>query len=676
VSQVVELLGRAGPFARALGAYEERPGQLEMARAVETALDRGQILVCEAGTGTGKTLAYLVPALLSGKKVIVSTATKALQQQIVDSDLPLIQRALGELPETAVMKGLGNYLCRRRFEQTRTSAESGAGPRSLARVEEWVRGTLSGDFAELAELRETDPIFSQIAASSETRVGPTCPYFEDCFVTKMKRQGERAQLVVVNHHLFFADLALRGPHPGRVLPDYDAVIFDEAHQLEDIATDFFGLRVTTGTLARLGSDLGKMLEFSRAALGEVNTNLLDQFDAECRRFWIDLGSAAGAADGRVALGREIWRGAVESAWHRLDDVLEGLAALAGTTAGRWGTVDPAQRMNAVKMGLELSERRAAGLRDTLRIIAEGSEGRVTWFESSAKGSVLSSSPVDVSAILRERVFESVYSVILTSATLSDGVRSSSQTRPQTHFGYLRSRLGLDQSYAVSEENVPSPFDFEHNALLYLPTDLPDPNTPEFLEAAAQRCAALVNLVAGGCFVLTTSLRSMRALHRRLSELLPERRVQVQGEAPKHALLGGFKLAEDGVLVATQSFWEGVDVPGRALRLVILEKVPFGVPTDPIAQARAAALEADGKNPFVELQVPLAAIRLKQGFGRLIRTSRDSGIVALLDRRVHERSYGKRILSALPPARRTSEWDDVLGFAQQLAERDASAEPAT
>jgi ATP-dependent DNA helicase DinG len=655
-----------------------------MAEAVERALGEERIVLCEAGTGTGKTLAYLVPALTSGKKVVISTATRALQEQIFFKDLPLANRILGLPMQATLMKGLGNYLCRRRFDEFVRSEEA-ARPgfaRAIDTVRSWIEETETGDLGELSTLREDDPVRLAIASSSETRLGQPCQHFDACFVTRMRREAESARLVIVNHHLFFADLALRGPHPGHVLPDYDAVIFDEAHQLEDVATAFFGVRVSEARLGRALDDAERALRHGGgldALFARSSGAALESARRAARDFFAELARGVPRSEPRLTLERDVWSGPAQGRWHELDGALEHVeleARAVRERASRSGAGAPPGRARPASVGdaLDATERRMADLREQLGVIVDGGNGRVTWLELGPRGAALSSSPVDLSWLLRQRVFETVPAVVLTSATLAtravqaeaseDGPASSDApaSRSKSPFGYIRSRLGLsDDGVRVDELVVESPFDFEQQALLYTPRDLPPPAKPDFVPRAAARVAELVRLVGGGAFVLTTSLRSMRAFHERLRALAPEFRLLLQGDAPKATLLGAFRAAGNAVLVATSSFWEGVDVPGRALRLVVLEKVPFAVPTDPVIRARAEVLEREGKNPFLELHVPAAAIALKQGFGRLIRTRRDVGIVALLDERVHKKGYGRLLLDALPPATRSDSLSEVHSF---------------
>ncbi|WP_437746444.1 ATP-dependent DNA helicase [Sorangium sp. So ce1504] len=683
--RAASLLGPSGPFARGLDGYEDRQGQVAMASAVERALAEDRILLCEAGTGTGKTLAYLVPAILSGRKVVVSTATKALEDQIYTKDLPLVAEHLRLDPRAALVKGLGNYLCLRRFSELRTSPGAGAGiaGRSLPLIEAWAQETEMGDVAELAHLAEGDPLWREVASSSETRLGASCEYFERCFVTRMKRDSEAARLLVVNHHLFFADLALkiagarRGFAGAGALPPYDAVIFDEAHQLEDIATGFFGVRVSRARVDSMLRDADRAFIASGLAdriLGRgegtaITAVVRESADALFDRL-ASLGGAAGSGDrgeARSPLARDAWSGELLDAYHRLDDHLEALAAYASA--------------NAISEAVQLVGNRAAQLRDDAARIVDPATNQVTWVEVRGRAVSFGASPVDLGDMLREHVFERIGAVVLTSATLTTGGSAGAG------FRFLRSRMGLDEdvSVPVDELEVPSPFDYPTAALLYTPRDLPEATDAAFVERAADRAAELIGITGGGAFLLCTSIRAMNALAAALRVRLgraaavarangsaPGRQAPllVQGDAPKGALLRRFRAERHAVLVATMSFWEGVDVPGEALRLVIIEKLPFAVPTDPVVAARCTAIEQGGGNPFIAYSVPQAAITLKQGFGRLIRARTDRGIVAILDRRIRTRGYGRVLLDSLPDARRTDRIEDVRAF---WAARAADAE---
>lgn len=637
-----ELLGPEGPFAKD-ARYEHRPGQLEMADAVERALDQDRTLLVEAGTGTGKTLAYLVPALLSGRKVVVSTGTRALQDQIMAHDVPILEAALGRPLRVACMKGLSNYVCRRRLEEFRTSAEaiSSGAARHLPAVLAFAESSYAGDRAELDEVPEDAPIWPLVTSASETRIGPPCRFHESCFVTRMRRDADDAELVVVNHHLFFADLATRGDHGGGVLPRYDAVVFDEAHQLEDAATSFFGVAVSTARVIRLARDAERALAAGERDLGrlEAARRVARSVTTTAEVFFLGLSTAHG--DGNDANRRELPRGSIAGETERrlfaFDDALAALAAMA-------------ENRQAEHEAIAALARRTNALREDLATVAEGSRGsRVAWFQRAGGGAILGASPIDVGDLLRDRLFESTPAV-LTSATLTTS----------GHFEFLKSRLGIARA---EELVVPSPFDYPTQAGLYLTGTLPDPRDPAYDAAAFDEVDALVTLTGGGAFVLCTSLRRMRTFAAMARSRLRQQ-VLVQNEMPKPALLARFREDGHAVLFATASFWEGVDVPGDALRLVVLEKLPFDVPSDPLVAARCERLRERGESPFSAYLLPSAAIALKQGFGRLIRTRRDRGLVAVLDPRIVTKPYGRTLLRSLPDASRCHSLDEAAAFVEQ------------
>jgi ATP-dependent DNA helicase DinG len=646
-----ELLGPDGPLARAIAGYEHREAQLAMADAVERVLEHDGVLFVEAGTGTGKTLAYLVPAVLSGRKVVVSTGTKTLQDQLMEHDLPLLERHLGLPVRAASMKGLGNYLCLRRYEEFLGSAEADRAPNDpvvplLRRFRETTR---TGDRAELSAAEDL-PIWAHVSSSSETRIGARCAYYDDCFVTAMRRAAERAQVVVVNHHLFFADLATRGPHSGGVIPDYEAVIFDEAHQIEDVVTEFFGVRVSTTRLETLVRDGQRALSAARLDGGaELLRNVLGDGAA----FFAAL-PRVGVEGARAPLPPDALSAAAREAALRLDASLDALASFCKRNAGLGEAV--------AQLG-----RRAEKARDDLAVIAEGGPAEhVTWAELRGRSVSIGASPVDVSAIVRDEVLARTRAVVFTSATLATG----------GSFEFVRGRLGVETE--VDELILPSPFDYASQAALYVPRTLPDPREPEFLDRATEEILALVEITGGGAFVLTTSMRALRELSQRCAGRLRQTTF-VQGQAPKAALLEGFRRDGHAVLFATSSFWEGVDVPGEALRLVVIDKLPFDVPTDPLVRARCERLEQQGAQPFMDYLVPSAAITLKQGFGRLVRTRRDRGVVAILDRRLLTKGYGRVFLRSLPPARRCDDLDAVRAFwtaREPPGPGDAVGAPAT
>ena len=623
------LLGPTGPLARGVSGYEHRPGQIRMARAVQEVLEHDGALLIEAGTGTGKTWAYLIPAALSGRRVLVSTGTRALQDQIMEKDLPALKRHLGMEINAACVKGLSNYLCRRRFHELLNSADAMQPrfARSLPTLRNWVETTDSGDRAALASIAEEDPIWSRVVSGSDTRIGARCQYYDECFATRVRRRAEGAQLVVVNHHLFFADLALRDTGFASVLPDYDAVIFDEAHQIEDTATLFFGSRLSTAMLERLVRDARVALGGKRSTKGH-ETRLLDAVLQQSSNFFSALpGSANG---GRAPLPSEA---IPEEALFALDNVLGALSASSRN-------IRPPQE-NVLQIA-----RRADQLRDALGSLEE--PGQVSWAQGSGRSPSVGSSPIDVGPLLRERLHERVPCVVFTSATLTTG----------GDFGFVKRRLGIDTE--VSEEVVESPFRYEEQAALYAPTHLPDPRASDFPDAAAKEILKLIRMSDGGAFVLSTSLRMMRMLAKRVGDEV-DYEWFVQGDAPKQTLLDRFRDQGNAVLFATASFWEGVDVPGSALRLVIIDKLPFDVPSDPVVAARCERLDQAGESSFMRYLVPAAALSLKQGFGRLIRTTQDRGVVAILDSRIRRKGYGKVFLRSLPPARVCDTLDEVQEF---------------
>lgn len=647
MASVVELLGPDGPLARSMPDYEHREGQLAMATAVQEALDLDHVLLCEAGTGTGKTLAYLVPAILSDRKIVVSTATKALQDQILHQDIPSIETHLGLRPKVAVAKGLSNYLCLRRFKAFCESPEviGSRHERSVARIEAWLESTETGDVAELSWLPEGDPTWREVCSSTETRRGTKCPHYRDCFVTRMRRRCEAARLVIANHHLVFADLALRrgSEDHGGALPAYDAVVFDEAHQIEDTASEFFGVRVSTARIEALARDADRVFRsagLSDALLGSsTGGTLTEPVRQRARDLFASLvaGHRQGGDVGKQPLNRDVWCGALLEGYHRLDAALDALQSFADKHEDK----DDVQAV-----GL-----RALDLREDLSRVVDGESGTVTWLEARPRSAAVGATPIEVASTLKRLVFERVSAAVLTSATLTTS----------SGFAFLRRRVGADgDTFTVQELQVPSPFDFSRRALLYTPTDLTEPSDRGFPDQVAARAAELIDVTHGGALVLCTSNRAMAIIHGALLERVPQL-VMMQGEAPKTTLLERFRSSGDAVLVATMSFWEGVDIAGHALRLVVIDKIPFAVPSDPVVMARCAAIEAAGGKPFVDYQVPSAAITLKQGFGRLIRTRRDRGIVAVLDRRIVKRGYGKTLLASLPPAGRATTLDEVRAF---------------
>jgi ATP-dependent DNA helicase DinG len=660
------LLGPAGAAAALFPGYEARPGQLAMADRIADAIDGDERLMVEAGTGTGKTLAYLVPALLSGRKVVVSTGTKTLQDQIAGVDLPRLRAMFdhaGLLPaplEWAVMKGLSNYVCRRRLGERDRQRSLVAEP-ELDRILAFAASSPTGDRADLRELADDAPLWGEIAATPETRIGPRCAYFETCFVTAMRRRAAAAPLIVVNHHLFFADLALKSRWPeAQVLPPYDVVIFDEAHQVEDVATEFFGVHASTQRLFALARDLGREtgIDATRAQASAGRLKAATDALANALR---DLAPAArpGVEETRMAFPA-LAAGPALDRYHDLDACLEQIAD--------WLNPD-GDAVARSHRPLELAglARRATALRTDLSLLVAG-RGRehVRWLAASPRNVGLHASPVDVSPVLGRALDACPGPIVFTSATLT--VAGS--------FDYLRTRVGLGDTAA--DATFPSPFRYDRQALLYLPPDLPDPTQDAFPARAAARMAELCTITGGRALLLFTSFRNMRIAEAHLREVLPFP-LLVQGERPRHLLLASMRERIGSVLLATQSFWEGVDVPGEALSLVVMDKIPFGVPDDPLIAARIDRIRDDGGEPFGDYQLPRAALALKQGFGRLIRTRTDRGIVAVLDGRVARKTYGATLIASLPPdCPRTELLEDVVAFwaSGRPAHDDAAAPPSS
>lgn len=611
---------------------------MQMADAVLGALEGEHHLMVEAGTGTGKTLAYLAAAAVSGRRVIVSTATRALQEQIAHNDLPMLERALGAHTDVAFMKGVSNYVCKRRLSEA-LATEHAPG---LGTIAEWVQRTREGDVAELTELPEDSYAWSLVRSSSDTRIGPPCQYYEDCFVTQMRRRAEAAQIVVVNHHLFFADLALRSKPGGEyaaVLPPFDAVIFDEAHQLEDVATDFFGARLSARSLAVLARDAARALQTGGAS--PVDTRrAAENVEIRAENFFALLRRPGQRGSERVLVRNLGWGTEHQEACLGLD---AALTALQQRLAAR---EDEPSRAGTRRVGQALTALRTI-FRHGAGASSQEIDAQVVWVEASERNVSVGASPIDLGPTFRDWLFSRIPSVVCTSATLT----------VEGAFDYQRARLGAP---SVSELSLPSPFNYPENAMLYLESELPEPNHPEYADLAAERALELIEITGGGAFVLSTSLRAMHGMARALEKRCAHP-VLVQGEAPKQALLDAFREHGNAVLVATMSFWEGVDVPGQALRLVIIDRIPFAVPTDPVVVARSRRIEDEGGSSFSDYSLPEAAITLKQGFGRLIRGTQDLGVVAILDRRITKKGYGKKLVRSLPPARAATTIAEIRTF---------------
>ena len=639
-----------GPLAVVVEEFEPRPGQREMADAVARAITDGGVLLAEAGTGTGKTLAYLVPAILSGRRVLVSTGTKNLQEQIYFKDVPLLQRALG-VPFTATyMKGRGNYLCQHRFHAL--NDDPGAGTPAdriyLHMIEEWADATATGDRAELADLPEDVAFWSDIAATSENCLGNDCPDHDDCFVTRMRRRAAASDVVIVNHHLLCADASVRQSEYGQVIPPCEVAVIDEAHQLEDVATNYFGVAVSNhrvDDLVREGTRIGTGGTFAAEPNADVG-RAVRRVDHAAREFWSALSLArdeggalaaavvAAARDGRARVGPAELEPAAD-AGARLRDACDALQGIIGL-------------MRDTDEDVAALGRRAAEVRDDLEFLLRATDrDYVFYLEWRSRSVCLRASPIEVSDIIRRTLLDRFSTTIFTSATLT--VEGS--------FEYMRGRLGAERA---SHIRLLSEFDYRSQAVLYLPSRMPSPKQPAFVAAVAAHVVEILRRTRGRAFVLFTSYAVLRGVRPVVEAGLPYP-VLVQGAAPRSVLLQQFRTTPHAVLLATSSFWQGVDVVGDALSCVIIDRLPFASPADPVVSARLEAIAERGGDGFAELQVPLAILALRQGLGRLLRHRRDRGVLAILDPRIRTMGYGQRFLASLPPAPVTSDLDDISRF---------------
>jgi ATP-dependent DNA helicase DinG len=656
-----EIFGPGGLIAGIHPEYEYRPGQVQMATAVLRAFEDKRHLVVEAGTGTGKTLAYLVPAVAAaladgGGRVIISTGTKNLQEQLMEKDIPFLQRALPKKFSAAYMKGRNNYACLQKVAQ----AENAPILQGLDEldyfddVRHWMRESQTGDRAELTKLPEDLAFWRHIDARSERCLGQKCPDFDPCFITRMRQRAMNSELIIVNHHLFFADLALRDNDFGQVLPDYRAVIFDEAHLIEDIASEYFGAQVSSYQVDDVLRDVGNLPNLNDELKREL-TQTGGRVMRFAENFWAGFRNLR-TDEGRFPLlpgtfGRKTRDGSVQAtplgdAYLGLDGALKRLETTLDVVAGEAPDIEAiVRRVRQMRFDLEF-------------IIAGDDQTYVYWMERRGRGMFLRASAIDVSTLLQDKLFEKVDTVVLTSATLATG----------NSFEFIKQRLGLTRGEKTDDLIASSSFDYETQAVIYLPPRMPDPRSAEWSQAAAGEIVKLLNITQGRAFVLSTSFAGMKALYERVSNQI-DFPCFLQGSMSKTGLLEKFRETPNAVLFATASFWQGVDVRGEQLSCVIIDKLPFAVPSDPIVAARQRYIDNNGGSSFYEYSVPQAVISLKQGVGRLIRSQTDKGVVALLDPRLQTKGYGKVFLKSLPPCPVTS---DLAVVREMFSESEMSA----
>jgi ATP-dependent DNA helicase DinG len=635
------IFGPGGLLEKRHPGYEFRPSQLALAEIADQAFAKHQHVVIEAGTGTGKTLAYLIPAIRSGRRVVVSTATKSLQDQLFQKDVPFLQKHFAPNLKAVLMKGRANFLCRQKVHQMEGQPVlKGIDEIDwFAQIRDWEKLTETGDRNELTFLPDDSQLWNRIDARSDLCTGKKCVEFGRCFITAMHQRAEEADLIIVNHHLFFADLALRQDDFGSILPEYSAVVFDEAHEIEDVASDYFGRQLSSYRFEELGRDTENMLRVLQIDAPGLRGQLA-RMRERARSFFERFPER----EGRYPFGHEQRTAFLDANREASDDLTLAVQRIETELSALTPKPEEVFAM----------ARRAAEMRRELTFLLESNEkAYVYWYERRGRGVFLAATPIDVSQILREKLFDQFDTVILTSATLAVGGK----------FDYLKQRLGI---LPANENVLPQAFNYSEQALLYMPPALPDVRQPSFPASAAEEIARLLEISRGRAFCLFTSYSQMRDLYERVSAQVSFP-VLLQGTAPRSVLLDRFRTTPHAVLFATSSFWQGVDVPGAQLSCVIIDKLPFAVPSDPIVAARVRALEEDGRNAFTEYQIPEAVLALKQGFGRLIRSKTDRGILCILDNRIRRMHYGKIFLESLPEYTTTQDLLEVARFMEDRPE---------
>jgi ATP-dependent DNA helicase DinG len=630
---VRQFFSRHGALSKWHPNYEYRPGQLEMAEAVESALADRKHLIVEAGTGTGKTLAYLVPAILSGKRIVISTGTKNLQEQLFFKDIPFLQKHFPRPIEVCYMKGRNNYACRQKIYDADKEAvlEGFEEVADFQIIEQWEKTTEFGDRAEIKTLPEASAAWNKIDARRELCSGQKCAQFDRCFITLMHQRAAQSDIIIVNHHLFFADLAIKEEDVPGILPEYHAVVLDEAHEIEDVAGQYFGVQVSNYRFQELRRDIARISRQKQFASQELD-RIIERLEQLAEHFFGLFGGTQGR---RGFDNRSAFLG------NHAEDYTDLLAVLELTSSHLKLLKNQPDEVNPLI-------RRTAELMLGLKFVLESDDSDfVYWIELRGRGCFLQATPVDVAALLAGRLFDKLDTVVLTSATLA--VAGT--------FEFAKQRLGLPYARTLI---VPGHFDYEKQALLYVPPHLPDPRDPAFTKMAADEIIVLLQHSRGRAFVLFTSYQQMRLVYDRVS-LEVEYPTLMQGTGPRHALLEEFRATPHSVLFATAAFWQGVDVPGDQLSCVIIDKLPFAVPSDPVVEARLRKVRENGGNPFYDYQIPQAAIALKQGFGRLIRSRSDRGVLVLLDNRISKQRYGQVFFDSLPDYGFTTDLGDVEKF---------------